>query len=203
MQGIARRLLASQETGLVIVVALVTMALVALAGTHVDRLTGETVNDFWNSYTLVQTLTDASFFAIMAIGATVVIISGGIDLSVGSIYALAGVAMALVLRALGPMSGPATVLAGLAACVGTGLACGLLNGLLVVGLRVHPFIITLGTMWVLRGIAFVATKAESLLVPTSLTATTKASLGLGAGLYPVPMLCRSKERRVGKECRSR
>ena len=45
----------------------------------------------------------------------------------------------------------------------------------------HPFIITLGTMWVLRGIAFVASKAESILVPTSLTAVTKASLGLGGG----------------------
>ena len=53
----------------------------------------------------MQTATDASFFAIMAIGATVVIISGGIDLSVGSIYALSGVTMALVLRAVGPMSG--------------------------------------------------------------------------------------------------
>lgn len=189
MRGFARRLLGSQEAGLVIVVALVTIALVALAGSHLDRRSGEVVNDFWNSHTLVQTLTDASFFAIMAIGATVVIVSGGIDLSVGSIYALSGVAMALVLRALGPMSGTATVLVGLAACVGMGLLCGLLNGALVVGLRVHPFIITLGTMWVLRGIAFVATKAESLLVPTSLTAVTKASLGLGAGLYPVPMLC--------------
>ena len=74
-------------------------------------------------------------------------------------------------------------------CVGVGLLCGLLNGVLVVGLRVHPFIITLGTMWMLRGIAFVATQAESILVPPSLTAVTKASLGFGGGLYPVPMLC--------------
>ncbi|HEX3866059.1 MAG TPA: ABC transporter permease, partial [Gemmatimonadaceae bacterium] len=44
------------------------------------------------------------------------------------------------------------------------------------------------TMWVLRGIAFVATKAESITVPSSLTAVTKASLGLRGGLYPVPML---------------
>ena len=43
-------------------------------------------------------------------------------------------------------------------------------------------------MWVLRGIAFVATSAESILVPPSLTHVTKASLGLGGGLYPVPML---------------
>jgi ribose transport system permease protein len=117
-----------------------------------------------------------------------VIISGGIDLSVGSIYALAGVSMALALRALGQASPTTIVLVGLVTCVGVGLLCGLLNGLLVVGLRVHPFIITLGTMWVLRGIAFVATKAESILVPFSLTGVTKASLGLRGGLYPVPML---------------
>jgi ribose transport system permease protein len=185
-----RRMLASQETGLVIVVALVVVTLTALAGSHADRLSGTTVNNFLNSNTLIQVATDASFFAIMAIGATIVIISGGIDLSVGSIYALAGVSMALALRALGPASPPPTtiVVVGLVTCVGVGLLCGLLNGLLVVGLRVHPFIITLGTMWVLRGIAFVATKAESILVPFSLTGVTKASLGLRGGLYPVPML---------------
>jgi ribose transport system permease protein len=117
-----------------------------------------------------------------------VIISGGIDLSVGSIYALSGVAMALFLRAVGPMGDTTTVLLGLIVCLGVGLICGVLNGALVVGLRVHPFIITLGSMWVLRGIAFVATKAESILVPAPLTAVMKASLGLGGGLYPVPML---------------
>ena len=148
----------------------------------------------------MQTATDASFFAIMAIGATMVIISGGIDLSVGSIYALSGVIMALVLRRRADGRRVATVLLGLVVCVGVGLACGILNGALVVGLRVHPFIITLGTMWVLRGIAFVATKAESILVPTSLTAVTKASLGLGGGLYPVPMLC--DDRRYGRSARS-
>ena len=188
MRGILRRLVSSQETGLVLVLTLLTVMLVLLAGSHVDRRTGESVNNFWNSYTLIQMATDASFFAIMAIGATVVIISRGIDLSVGSIYALAGVAMALLLRNMEPTGGAATVLLGLVVCVGVGLLCGLLNGALVVGLGVHPFIITLGTMWVLRGIAFVASKAESILVPPSLTAFAKAPLGLGGGLYPVPML---------------
>jgi ribose transport system permease protein len=183
-----RRIFASQEIGLVLVLAALTITLGALAGSHPDRQTGETVNNFLNSYTLVQTATDASFFAVMAIGATIVIISGGIDLSVGSIYALAGVSMALFLRAAGPMAGTTATLVGLVVCVGVGLVCGLLNGALVVGLRVHPFIITLGTMWMLRGIAFVATKAESILVPASLTAAIKASLGLGGGLYPLPML---------------
>lgn len=189
MRGFLRRLLGSQETGLVVVVALVTIALVALAGSHVDRRTGALVNDFWNSYTLVQTATDASFFAIMAVGATVVIISGGIDLSVGSIYALSGVATALALRGLDSAGDTSIALVGLAASLGTGLLCGLLNGFLVVGLRVHPFIVTLGTMWVLRGIAFVTTHAESLLLPPALTAVAKASLGMRPGLYPVPMLC--------------
>jgi len=188
MRAFVHRLVGSQESGLVLVVVLVTLSLALLAGSHPDRVTGIAVNNFWNANTLVQTATDASFFAIMAIGATMVIVSGGIDLSVGSIYALAGVSMALVLRALGPMSDGATVLIGLAVCLGVGLLCGLLNGALVVGLRVHPFIITLGTMWVLRGIAFVATKAESITVPQPLTKVVKASLGLPATLYPVPML---------------
>ena len=188
MRHALRRLFASQEIGLVLVLVAVVIILTALAGSHPDRQTGESVNNFWNSYTLIQTATDASFFAIMAIGATIVIISGGIDLSVGSIYALSGVATALLLRATGQLGGTSTTLLGLFVALGVGLACGVLNGALVVGLRVHPFIITLGTMWMLRGIAFVATKAESILVPPPLTAVAKASLGLGGGLYPVPMM---------------
>lgn len=183
-----RRLLASQETGLVIVVVLVTLVLSLLAGSHPDRESGLSVNNFWNLHTLIQTATDASFFAIMAIGATVVIISGGIDLSVGSIYALAGVSMALLLRSAGPQSSAATVFLGLGVCLGVGLLAGLFNGVLITGLRVHPFIITLGTMWMLRGVAFVTSKAESILVPESLTRVAKASLGLREGLYPMPML---------------
>src|SRR5687768_10493799 len=182
------RILSSAQAGLLLVIFCLAALLTVFAGSHPDRVTGETVNNFWNSYTLIQTATDASFFAIMAIGATVVIISGGIDLSVGSIYALSGVTMALLLRALGPMAGAPMVLLALVLCVGVGLVCGLVNGLLVVGLRVHPFIITLGTMWILRGVAFVASKAESILLPEAMTTFAKASLGLGASLHPVPML---------------
>ena len=188
MHPFIRRILGSQETGLVIVVMLVTLSLTLLAGSHLDRNTGVTVNNFWNANTLIQTATDASFFAMMAIGATMVIISGGIDLSVGSIYALAGVTMAMTLRAMGPMGDGATAWVALLMCAGIGLVCGLVNGSLVVILKVHPFIITLGTMWVLRGVAFVGTKAESILVPQSLTHVAKASLGMRGGLYPVPML---------------
>jgi ribose/xylose/arabinose/galactoside ABC-type transport system permease subunit len=183
-----RRLFAAEQAGLVLVILGLGTLLTFLAGSHVDPMTGATINNFLNSHTLIQTATDASFFAIMAVGATIVIISGGIDLSVGSVYALAGVTMAMVLRGLGPLPAGRSVVLALLLCVGVGLASGLVNGLMVVGLRVHPFIITLGTMWVLRGIAFVTSKAESILVPPALTGFAKASLGLGAALYPVPML---------------
>ena len=183
-----RRILASQQAGLVLVIVLLGFVLSVFTGTHLDRATGQPVNDFLNSYTLIQTATDASFFAVMAVGATMVIISGGIDLSVGSVYALAGVAMAMVLRAVEPSGTAATVALGLAVSLSVGLICGAINGLMVVGLRVHPFIITLGTMWILRGIAFVVSGAESILLPAPLTRVAKASLGLAQSLYPVPMI---------------
>ena len=94
----------------------------------------------------------------------------------------------MVLRSLGPMDPLTTVAIGLAVSLGIGLICGAINGCLVVGLGVHPFIITLGTMWIVRGIAFVASSAESILLPRSLTDVAKASLGLAEALYPVPML---------------
>ena len=183
-----RRTLTSPQAGLVLVILLLGAVLGAFAGSHIDPRTGQVVNNFLNSYTLIQTATDASFFAIMAVGATIVIISGGIDLSVGSVYALAGVTTAMVLRATGPLDPATAVALGLAVSLGIGIACGAVNGGLVVGLGVHPFIITLGTMWIVRGIAFVASDAESILLPRALTSVAKASLGLAHSLYPVPML---------------
>jgi len=182
------KILGSAQAGLLLVILALGIVLTLLAGSHPDRITGETVNNFLNSYTLIQTATDASFFAIMAVGATIVIISGGIDLSVGSIYALAGVTTAMVLRAQAPSGPVETALLGLAVAIGVGLGCGLINGLMVVGLKVHPFIITLGTMWILRGIAFVASEAQSIGLPATLTAIAKAPLGLGESLYPVPTM---------------
>ena len=179
------RFLRLQQAGLVLIILGLGALLTFFAGSHVDRVTGHTVNNFLNFSTIVQLATDASFFAIMAVGMTVVIISGGIDLSVGSIYALAGVVMALLMRG---QEGPTVALIGIAICCGVGLVCGLLNGLLVTGLGVHPFIITLGTLWIYRGLAFVVSHAESILVSDSATAVAKANLGLRADLYPVPMV---------------
>ncbi len=125
------------------------------------------VNKFANAESLTQLAKDTSFIAIMAVGMTTVIIAGQIDLSIGSIYALAGVLTALVLHHFGP-DGPeasqawAGSILGWGTALGVGLLCGLLNGTMVVALRVHPFIITLGTMAVLRGIAFVVSEGQSI-----------------------------------------
>lgn len=181
------KLLGSQQFGIVVVIILLSVILSFFAGTHVDRQTGHALNNFLNWDTLIQVATETSFFAIMAVGAAMVIISGGIDLSVGSIYALCGTTMAIILRSSG-LQGTTAVLAGAGIALGLGVLCGFLNGLMVFGLRVHPFIITLGTMWIYRGIAFVTSKAESILVPNSLTAVAKANLGMTKGLYPVPLL---------------
>jgi ribose/xylose/arabinose/galactoside ABC-type transport system permease subunit len=84
---------------------------------------------------------------VAALGMTMVIVAGGIDLSVGSVIALATVVTALLLRsAVGPL------FAALGA-VAAGAACGMLNGVLITGLRVVPFIVTLGTMLLVRGAA--------------------------------------------------
>ena len=124
-------------------------------------------NKFLNAQKLISLAKDTSFFAIMAVGATFVIITGGIDLSVGAVYALASVLAALVFHRFGP-DGPCSSVSpwlsvplGMAVCVGSATLCGLLNGGMIVALRVHPFIITLGTMAIYRGIAFVITHGQS------------------------------------------
>ncbi|HVL38643.1 MAG TPA: ABC transporter permease, partial [Fimbriimonadaceae bacterium] len=175
--------LRAQQFGLVLVILLLGAVLTLFAGSFTNA-EGHRVNTFLNANTLLQTASDASLFAIMAVGATLVIVSGGIDLSVGSIYALSGVLTALALRA---WSADSAVLA-LALCVGIGLACGVTNGLMVSLLRVHPFIITLGTMWIFRGIAFVASNAVSVPLPDAVVGAVKTTMGLERGLYPVPTL---------------
>jgi ribose transport system permease protein len=188
LQSATRSILRAQSLGLAVVLITLALVLTAVSGSHVDPMTGATINNFLNAHTLLQMATDASTFAIMAVGATLMIISGGVDLSVGAVYAISGVGMAMVLRAVGPMGPVPTLLVALITCLSIALVCGLANGIMTVGLGVHSFIITLGTMWIFRGLAFVSSRAESILVPTSLTGVVKASLGLGATLSPVPLL---------------
>ena len=173
--------LRSPQVGLLGVLVALSVVLTLTAGSHVDALTGQTVNNFLNKYTLLQMATDASGFAIMGVGATIVIIAGGIDLSVGAVYAVSGVTMAMVLRAAGPMGPVADGRPGPRHLHRVSLLCGLANGIMVIGLDVHSFIITLGTMWILRGLAFVTSHAESIILPGRLTNVVRAQMGTGRG----------------------
>jgi ribose/xylose/arabinose/galactoside ABC-type transport system permease subunit len=120
------------------------------------------LNKFFNAETLTQIAKDTSFFAIMAVGMTMVIITAGIDLSVGSVYALASVAGALYMSQFGSNGSPWMACVGVLVTIGVGILCGFANGIMTVGFNVHPFIITLGTMAIYRGIAFVSTNGQSI-----------------------------------------
>jgi len=137
-----------------------------------------TTNTFLNFTNLFLILVFASTIAIMAIGMTGVIAMGGIDLSVGSIYGLSALYGAMALQAmqksalgLGP-DDPASTIGGMSlatslplaliVCCGVGAIAGLFNGILIVGLRVHPFVITLGTMAAYRGWIAIPASAQSI-----------------------------------------
>ena len=99
---------------------------------------------------LTSVVRQTAVINIMALGMTVIMVAGGIDLSVGSMMALCGMVGCLVVEA-GGGSG-----AGIAAGVGMGLVLGTLNGLGVARLKVNPFIVTLGAMGIYRGLALIS-----------------------------------------------
>jgi len=105
---------------------------------------------FLTPLNLTNILVQSSIMAVIAIGMTLVIIGGGFDLSVGSTVALAGCIAAMVMVKFG-------LAAGVIAGVASGLAVGLLNGIVVAALGVNPFITTLGTMVLVRGVVFLIT----------------------------------------------
>lgn len=122
-------------------------------------------------------LLQTSVLAIVSIGMTFVIVAGAFDLSVGSVVALSGSLAALAMVEYG-------IVAGVAAGLGSGLAVGLANGGLIAGLGVSPFIATLGTLVIARGLALAVTGGS---VVSDLPASF-AVLGSGlVGGVPVPV----------------
>ncbi len=161
-----RRTQRLQETGLLVVIVLLGIFLAWQGG----RVTvgGRQVNNFFRLDNLIPNVaTTMSWIAIMALGATVVIAAGGIDISVGSISGIAALAGAAALQGVsqrwGEDASPWIALPiGILVPLAVGLMCGLVNGAIVVGLRMHPFIVTLGTLSIFRGIALVAVPSKSL-----------------------------------------
>ncbi|MEO0012026.1 MAG: hypothetical protein RLZZ535_415 [Cyanobacteriota bacterium] len=113
--------------------------------------------NFLSAGNAVNILRQASINIVLATGMTFVILTGGIDLSVGSILAVSAVVAVLVslLPAIGWLAVPAALL--------TGLLLGLVNGALITFLNVPPFIVTLGTLTALRGAAFLVANGTTVI----------------------------------------
>ena len=151
----------AQEIGLVSVVAVLGIIL-AVHGWQAAA--PGRPNTFLNVDNLIDGVaTPMSYYAIMAVGLTVVIITGGIDISVGSTMALAALGTAAALQGMPPDASALTVLpVAILVPMGIGLLCGSINGALIVGLNLHPFIVTLGTMSIFRGLANVLPPQKTL-----------------------------------------
>ena len=104
---------------------------------------------FLTSTNLSSVVRQTAVINIMALGMTMIIIAGGIDLSVGAILAMGGLlgTMAMEKGCRFPPASPSASL--------TGLVCGLVNGVLTTQLRIAPFIVTLGTLGIFRGLTLI------------------------------------------------
>ncbi|NMB26337.1 MAG: ABC transporter permease, partial [Firmicutes bacterium] len=139
VRGSARELLERRETGLLLVVLASSVILSLLTPRFLS------INNF------TSIATGMSYDVIMAIGMTLVLTVGGIDLSVGSILGLTGVVTTMLLRAGVPI--PLAVLVGLF----LGALLGAINGTFIAKFQINPFIVTLGMMALARGASVVLT----------------------------------------------
>ena len=145
---------------------------------------------------LTTVLLHVSVNGILALGMTFVIVTGGIDLSVGSVVGLAGVLTAATLTSGGVLGAVGVVGAAMVAAIvglGTGAATGAANGALVAYLRVAPFVVTLATMTVARGAARLFTGGVPIGFPmqgdpayVAKTAALDALNAVGGGRIPLP-----------------
>jgi ribose/xylose/arabinose/galactoside ABC-type transport system permease subunit len=128
---------------------------------------------------LIQVLLQASINAIIALGMTFVIITAGIDLSVGSTAALSGMVAGTLM--VGGMPWPLAVIAALL----VGLLIGFINGFLITRLRITPFIVTLGMLSVVRGVALVYSNGRPVY---GFPETFNQAFGGNLGPIPMPVV---------------
>lgn len=138
---------------------------------------------FFTGANLINIALGFSWYAIAALGATMVIIVGGIDLSVGAAMALAGMISALSLQAGLPLV-PALLLGAL-----SGALIGMVNGLLVGRTGLPPFMVTLGTMGITRGVVLSLTSGAPVVsLPASFRYIGQDDLALGPIALPLPVV---------------
>jgi ribose transport system permease protein len=170
--GRRRRSLPQQQELVVLLLLLLFGAILSLS-----------TETFFSSSNLLTIAVGFSWYAIAAFGAMMVIVVGGIDLSVGALMALAGLVCAMALQAGLPV-GPALLLGAL-----SGALVGLLNGLLIGLTRLPPFMVTLGTMGITRGVVLGLTSGAPVLdLPPSFRWLGQGELGLGSLPLPLPVL---------------
>jgi ribose transport system permease protein len=128
------------------------VAMIVLIGVALQLITGR----FFTIPNLNAISLGFATSAIIVVGMTAALVSGGFDLSVGSVFAMGGVVSALALRA--GVSIPVAILCGL----GVGVLAGLINGLLITKVEINPFITTLGMMGIARGINLALTGGTTL-----------------------------------------
>lgn len=155
----------------------------ALARTQIVAPSGRGRSTFLSPSNLRNVADQIAVIAIIAIGMTMVIITGGIDLSVGSLLALSAVVAAWLIRGLGGGSaGPGALLG---ASIGAVVACGAVgafSGFVITRFSIPPFIATLAMMQVASGLAFILAQGQSIYdIPPSYT-----WLGRGSDLLSVP-----------------
>jgi ribose transport system permease protein len=147
-------------------------------------------SDFAGQSNAVNTIRQISMLGIYAIGSAFVIVTGGIDLSVGSIVGLTGVIIAkLSSQAAGGLGHSLGL--GIAVALGVALLIGLLQGLLITRLKLQPFIVTLGGMLLIRGVSQTIVEGGTLSLGTSpLLRMANGGLFLHGGdpLVPYPAL---------------
>lgn len=125
-------------------------------------------SNFLSANNLLNVITRSAFIAIIGVGATFVIATGGLDLSVGSMMAFVTGIMILTMNGLTPSLGSWAILAGAGVALVVGALCGLLNGLIITVGRIEPFIVTLGTMGIFRAFITFMSDGGSLPIDRSL-----------------------------------
>ncbi len=142
---------------------------------------------FFTQYDITQIATNAAIYLVLGVGMTFVIITGGIDLSVGSVLILSGVLAAeYMLHHGGYRAGWPTILVGILISVATGTAWGVLQGFLCAKAKVPPLIVTLGGLGAALGIARIVTTGND--VAGGAPNTLVESLGLGKLFGQIPWL---------------
>lgn len=133
--------------------------------------------NFLSASNLINILRQVSMFGIVVIGVTMVMIGGGMDLSVGGQMAVVGMVVGFLLVKL-KLPIPVTALIGIL----TGIAFGTVNGIVAIKLKIMPIIVTLSTMLILQGVAYLITGGYPI------TGMPKPFLMLGQGyIGPIPI----------------